>query len=146
LQSGSFSISIEAAMARKKSKHPTELELEILKVLWVKSPQTVREVREAMAALGRELAHTSLITTLNVMYDKGFVNRASAQEGRGFAFSPRVSRADVSQGMVGDLVERVFEGSASALMLSLLENEQIAARDLSELRSAIERYRKGGRK
>jgi predicted transcriptional regulator len=133
-------------MARKKSKHPTELELEILKVLWEQSPRTVREVREAMASLGRDLAHTSLITTLNIMFEKGFVNRAAAKEGRGFAFSPKSSRADVSQGIVGDLVERVFEGSASALVLSLLENEELDANDHAELRSAIARYREGGRR
>ena len=79
------------------------------------------------------------------MFDKGFVKRSSAKEGRAYAFSPKVSREDVSQGMVGDLVERVFEGSASALLLSLLENDQLDAADHAELRDAIERYRGGGR-
>ena len=133
-------------MPRRKSKHPTELELAILKVLWQASPRTVREVREAMTAAGRGLAHTSLITTLNVMFDKGFVKRTAASEGRGYEFSPKISRADVSHGMVGDLVERVFEGSAPALLLSLLENEQLNGADHAELRQAIERYRKGGHK
>jgi predicted transcriptional regulator len=131
-------------MARRKSKHPTGLELEILKVLWERSPRTVREVREAMAQTGRPLAHTSLITTLNIMFDKGFVKRRSAREGRGYEFSPKVSKTQVSQGMVGDLVERVFEGSASALMLSLLESERLEEKDHAALREAIERYRKGG--
>lgn len=133
-------------MARKKSRHPTKLELEILKVLWEEAPRTVREVRGAMTAAGRELAHTSLITTLNVMFDKGFVKRTDAKEGRGYAFAPKVSRADVSQNMVGDLVERVFEGSAPALMLSLLDNEQLDGEDHVELRKVIERYREGGGK
>ena len=133
-------------MARKKSKYPTELELEILKILWERSPQQVREVREEMAAAGRELAHTSLITTLNVMFDKGYVKRKPASEGKGYEFSPKVSRAEVSQGMVGDLVDRIFEGSASALMLSLLESEQLDAESHAALRKAIEAYRKGGRK
>lgn len=133
-------------MPRKKSKHPTGLELEILQILWERSPQAVREVREAMAGAGRELAHTSLITTLNVMCAKGFVRRRPAKEGKGYVFSPKVSKADVSQGMVGDLVERVFEGSASALMLSLLENEQLDAAAHEELRRAIEANRKGGQK
>lgn len=133
-------------MARKKSKHPTELELEILKVLWEDSPRTVREVREAMSASGRELAHTSLITTLNVMFDKGFVTRTAASDARGYAFSPRVSHEEVSQGMVGDLVERVFEGSAQALMLSLLENERLSPAEHADLRKAIDGYRRGGRK
>ena len=131
-------------MARKKSKYPTELELEILKILWEKAPRTVRDVREAMAGIGRELAHTSLITTLNVMFDKGFVKRKPATEGRGYEFSPKTSRDEVSMGMVGDLVDRVFGGSASAMMLSLLENEQLDAEDHAALRNAIEAYRKGG--
>jgi len=133
-------------MPRKKSKHPTELELAILKVLWEVSPRTVREVREAMSGAGRDLAHTSLITTLNVMFDKRYVKRTAASEGRGYAFSPKVSRGDVSQNMVGELLERVFEGSAPALLLSLLENDQLNGADHGELRQAIERYRKGGAK
>lgn len=128
-------------MARKRSKHPTELELDILNILWEQSPRTVREVREAMTVLGRKLAHTSLITTLNVMFDKGFVKRTSAKEGKAYAFSPKVSRDDVSLGIVGDLVERVFEGSTSAFLLSLLENEQLDGADHAQLREAIEQYR-----
>lgn len=131
-------------MARKRSKHPTELELEILKVLWAESPRTVREVREAMAGTGRELAHTSLITTLNVMFDKGFVRREPAREGRGYEFSPKLSHDEVSRGMVGDLVERMFGGSASAMMLSLLESDQLDAEGHAALRKAIEAHRKGG--
>jgi predicted transcriptional regulator len=132
-------------MARKKSKHPTELELEILKILWELSPRTVREVREVMAERGRKFAHTSLITTLNVMFDKGYVKRKKAAEGRGYEFEPKLSRDEVSQGMVGDLVDRVFGGSASAMMLSLLENEQLNAEDHAALREAIKAHRKGGR-
>lgn len=126
-------------MPRKRSKHPTELELEILKVLWDRHPRPVREVRESLAAAGRPLAHTSLITTLNVMVDKGFVTRKAA--GRGYDFTPAVSHQDVSKGMVGDLVERVFEGSSSALLLSLLENDQLDSDEHADLRAAIENFR-----
>ena len=136
-------VSISIEMARKKSKYPTELELEILKFLWVTSPLAVREVREAMAKAGRKLAHTSLITTLNVMHEKGFVDRAPADEGRGYLFSPKLSHDQVSKGMVGDLVTRVFEGSASDMMLSLLGNDQLDAESHAQLRNAIDNYRKG---
>lgn len=132
-------------MARKKSKHPTELELEILKILWEQSPRTVREVREVMAERGRKFAHTSLITTLNVMHDKGFVIRRAARVGKGYEFSPKLSRNHVSQGMVGDLMHRVFEGSASAFVLSLLESQQLDAEAHEELHRTINRYRKGGK-
>ena len=128
-------------MARKKSKYPTGQELEILKVLWERSPLAVREVREEMAGAGRELAHTTLITTLGVMEKKGFVKKRKGN-GRGFEFVPKVSREDVSQGMVGDLLDRVFEGSASAMVLSLLENERVDSKEHEELKKAIRRYRK----
>lgn len=133
-------------MARRRSKHPTELELEILKILWKESPLTVKQVRKVLADGFRALAHTSLITTLNVMFEKGYVSREAAAKGRGYEFAPKLTRGEVSQGMVGDLVTRVFEGSASAMMLSLLENEQLDSEGHSELKSAIERYRKEERK
>ena len=56
-------------MARPNSEYPTELELQILKVLWDAEPMTVREVREALAAGGRDLAHTTVITMLGTMVD-----------------------------------------------------------------------------
>ncbi len=58
-------------MARPNSEYPTELELQILKVLWDRPPMTVREVREALEQGGRELAHTTVITMLSTMVDKG---------------------------------------------------------------------------
>lgn len=128
-------------MARKKSKHPTGQELEILKVLWERSPLAVREVREEMAETGQDLAHTTLITTLGVMERKGFVRKRKGS-GRGYLFTPKVTRADVSQGMVGDLLDRVFQGSASAMVLSLLENESLGTKEHEELKKAIRRYRK----
>ena len=59
-------------MPRAESEHPTELELDILKVLWSESPLPVREVRERLAEAGRPLAHSSVITMLNIMHRKGF--------------------------------------------------------------------------
>ena len=51
-------------MARPASEYPTELELQILKLLWEKSPRTVRDVRDALAENGRDLAHTSVQAAL----------------------------------------------------------------------------------
>lgn len=123
-------------MARPKSKYPTELELEILKILWERCPLPVREVRAVLNDRGRPLAHTSLITTLNVMVDKGYASRREA--GRGYEFFPEVSRNEVSRGMIGDLIERVFEGSSKALVLSVLGNEKLDPAERQELRAVIE--------
>jgi BlaI family transcriptional regulator, penicillinase repressor len=122
-------------MPRPVSEHPTELELQILKILWRKAPQLVREVRSALAAEGRRIAHTSVITTLNTMVDKGYLNRT--KEGNALAFSPRVSQQSVSENVLSDVVERVFDGSAAAVMLGVLDIADVDPQELKELRKII---------
>jgi predicted transcriptional regulator len=122
-------------MARPKSENPTELELQILKVLWRQSPLPVREVRESLAASGRDLAHTSVITTLNVMVRKKYLRRS--MRGNACLFEPRISREEASRRMLGDVVDRVFDGSAKAVVLSLFDAAELSAADLRELRRLI---------
>jgi len=122
-------------MARPKSEHPTELELQILKVLWDQPPMTVRDVRQALAAAGRELAHTSVITTLNVMVRKEYLRRS--MQGKACLFQPCVSRDTATRRMLDDLVARVFDGSARAVMLNLFDGADLDANDLKELRKLI---------
>lgn len=124
-------------MARPNSEHPTELELQILKVLWDAEPMTVREVREALAGLGRDLAHTTVITMLGTMVDKGQIEKLEPIQGKAFRFSPLIQRDDVSRGMLGDLVERVFDGSAEAVMLSLFNVKELDEEELAGLRRLL---------
>ncbi len=73
-------------MARPSSEHPTELELQILKVLWDSEPMTVREVRDALEETGRDLAHTTVITMLGTMVDKGQIEKLEPLVGKAFRF------------------------------------------------------------
>jgi predicted transcriptional regulator len=128
-------------MARPASEQPTELELEILKVLWQEPPLPVREVRERLAQQAdRELTHSSVITMLNIMVRKGYLRRQ--KEGKAFLFAPQVAKEQVSGGFVGDLVSRVFDGSSTALVLNLLETTDLDAEELAELRRLINRKAK----
>lgn len=126
-------------MGRPGSQHPTELELQILKILWSESPQTVRQLREALAAAGRDLAHTSVITTLNTMVDKRQLKRLKPVEGKAFRFAPRVKQERVSRSMLGDLFKRVFDGSPQALMLSLIDVTDLNEDDIKDLRRMLNR-------
>lgn len=128
-------------MARPSSEQPTELELEILKVLWQEAPLPVRDVRERLESEAeRTLTHSSVITMLNIMVRKGFLRRQ--KEGKAFLFSPKVAKENVSGGFVGDLVSRVFGGSPAAMVLNLLETTDLDGEELAELRRLINRKAK----
>ncbi|MDP7014992.1 MAG: BlaI/MecI/CopY family transcriptional regulator [Pirellulaceae bacterium] len=124
-------------MARPASKYPTELELQILKVLWGDAPALARDVQTALAEEGRELAKTSVITTLNTMVDKRYLTRRS--QGNTYLFSPLISEEDVAERVLGDVVDRVFDGSTSAVLLKLFEVQDVDQEELKELRRIINR-------
>ena len=126
-------------MARSKSKYPTELELESLKILWQEGELSVREVREFLTAGGRELAHTTLITMLNIMTGKKYVSRKA--KANSYLFRPKVTQERISQGMASDLVTRVFGGSPSALMLSLLDHEKLSPDEREQLLDLVKKHR-----
>jgi len=126
-------------MPRPPSKYPTELELEILKILWDAETATVREVRDTLAPK-RDLAYTSVMTTMNIMVDKGYVTRR--RTGPSYVYEPVVAEEEIMKNMVRDLVDRAFEGSASALLLQLLDDKELDADELKELRRVINRKTK----
>jgi BlaI family transcriptional regulator, penicillinase repressor len=125
-------------MARRGSEHPTQLELEILKILWEVSPLSARDVREQLKQQSaRDLAYSSVITMLNIMVRKGYLKRR--KDGKAFLFTPRVDRESVAGEMTGDLLSRLFDGSASAMVLNLIETADLDAEELTELRRLITR-------
>ncbi|MCP4250904.1 MAG: BlaI/MecI/CopY family transcriptional regulator [bacterium] len=126
-------------MARPRSPYPTELELEILKVLWRQGPASVREVREALAG-SRALAHTSVMTIMTIMTQKGYLKRAK-QAGR-FVYRPSISEKSTAGRMLRDIVRRAFDGSAAAVMLNLLETADLDEQELKTIRTLINRKAK----
>ncbi len=124
-------------MPRPKHEHPTPGELEVLKILWDRGPSTVREVMEVLNRQ-RQRAYTSVMSLLNVMTDKGLLEREP--EGRAFLYRAQVSREKTLGQMVHDLLGRAFEGSASALVARLLDQSSPSPEELQEIRKAIDEY------
>jgi predicted transcriptional regulator len=122
-------------MARPTSKHPTELELEILKILWRDGPASVRQVRDALVGF-RDLAYTSVMTVMTIMTKKGYLRRSKVDGG--YVYRSRISEQVTTRRMLRDLVERVFGGSASAVMLNLLTTQDIDADELKRMRELID--------
>ena len=92
-------------------------------------------MRQKLAEAGRELAHTSVITTLNVMLDKKFVVRTARKNS--YLFRAKVTREAVGKKEVGKLLDRVFAGSAESLMLALLSADDIDPESIAEMKRMI---------
>ncbi len=130
-------------MARKPSAHPTELELEILKVVWNDSPLTARQIRDELEISGRALAYSSVITTVQKMVDKGQLRQLEPVEGKAFRFSPRIQERTVNRNILKDVAGRFFNGSAEAVVLSLFDATELSDADLKRLRNVINRKLRG---
>lgn len=113
-------------------QQPTPRELEILKTLWEHGPSGVREVYQILAeAQEEDLAYNTVQTLLRIMEDKGLVKHHV--EGRAFIYSPIYSREQ----SVSGYVERVFNGAASEMVATLLNNERLPAKELEKIQELI---------
>ena len=120
-------------MARRKTEHLTPLELEIMHVLWETGPANVQTVQQKLT---RELAYTTVQTMLNILHRKGKAKRTLKD--RAYFYKPAVSRRQVASQHVGDMVERLFGGSAENLVMSLLETKHLTPAKLARLNKLIE--------
>src|SRR5881275_3161539 len=103
-------------MPRPRLPHPTPKELQILRLLWERGPLTVREV---LTALADDRAYTSVMSLLNIMFEKKLVARVP--EGRAFRYAAHYQPDQTQRKLLGDLLRRAFDGSAKALVARLLE-------------------------
>ncbi|MFO0851867.1 MAG: BlaI/MecI/CopY family transcriptional regulator [Gemmataceae bacterium] len=116
---------------------PTPRELELLKVLWEHGPRSVSEVHKLLRpADGRQPAPNTVQTLLRIMETKGLVTHT--EQGRTFVYQPVFSREETAS----RFLDRVFDGAASQLVLSLLKAERISPAELEEMRALINKARK----
>jgi BlaI family transcriptional regulator, penicillinase repressor len=114
---------------------PTPRELEILKILWEQGPCSVRSVYKRLAE-EEDLAYNTVQTLLRIMEDKGLVRHDT--QGRTFVYQSRFSRDESA----ARFLDRVFDGAADQLVLSLLRGEKIAAAELESLHAMIAEARR----
>lgn len=124
-------------MARQASKHPTDTELEILQVLWDHGPASLGAICEVMRQ-NREVATTTVSTMLKVMDAKGLVKRKDAKAQRGSLWAAAVTRQRAARGMVGKLIDRVFEGSTQKLVAHIINERKLSDADREALRTLLE--------
>lgn len=112
----------------------TRYELELMDVLWRRGQGTVQEVCDG---LERELAYTTVMTTLSMLESKKKVLQRFKQ-GRAFVYRPTVTRQQVSCSMLTDLREVLFDNRLPSLVLSVLSEEKLTRADVAALREALD--------
>lgn len=125
-------------MARPPAKELTERELEIMQVFWRRGELSVADVKDDLAASGLELAYTTVATLVRILADKGFIEQINDQ--RPFIFKPVKSYAEVSGKLLTDLVERVFQGSREQLLVRLMEQKKLSAKERAALEMVLKRH------
>ena len=120
------------------SNKPTESELQILRVLWRSGPSNVRTVNAALSAeQNRAIGYTTTLKLLQLMFEKGLVSRE--KEGRGHRYTAAIDRTETRGKLLDRLVDHLFEGSASQLVMQALGQHAPDADELAEIKTLIER-------
>ena len=122
--------------AQHKQK-PTASELEILQVLWERGPSTVREVYEAVS-IGRPIGYTTILKLLQIMTVKGTVRRNEKE--RAHVYEACEPAEKTKRKLAADVLQRVFDGSASQLMLHALAARRGSKQEIEELRQLLDEY------
>jgi predicted transcriptional regulator len=120
----------------KAAKMLTEVELELMTVLWSLGEGTVAEVLERLSP-DRELAYTSVSTIIRILEQKGVLK--ARKEGRGHIYSPVLKKAAYEARTVQHVVDKVFGGTPIALVKQLLETMDATDEELAELRALVNR-------
>jgi predicted transcriptional regulator len=123
-------------MTRSPPK-PTASELEILRILWAKGPSTVREVLESLNEK-KSPGYTGVLKLLQIMTAKGTVRRDESN--RAHVYEARRPADQTKRQLAGDMLQRVFEGSASQLMLHALAGKRTSPAEIEELRRILDAY------
>jgi len=121
-------------MPPRKSNTLTEAELRLMKILWRRGESAVNDLVAALPE-GEPLAYNSVLTTVRILEQKGYVEHR--QEGRAFVYRPSVAEDEASRSEVRNVLSRFFGNSREQLVLSLLGDEEIGAEELQRLKDAI---------
>jgi BlaI family penicillinase repressor len=119
---------------RPRSATLTPQELEIMKVVWQRGDATVRDVYESLLER-RKIAYTSVMTMMQILVRKGHLKKRRAE--RAYVYRPSKPETAVLRSMVGEFVDRVFDGSAQPLLVHLLKDRRLTEEELDEVARLI---------
>ncbi len=122
---------------------PSDLELQVLSVLWRDGPSNVHQVLESLPDR-KKRSYTTVLTVLQIMEAKGLVTHTA--EGRAHVFAPRGTRRQVLGPLLRNMVQRVFGGSTLAAVQQLIEETHLSDEEMAEIQKLLATARQGQKK
>lgn len=122
-----------------KQIKPTESELEILRVLWERGEATVREVHEELSKI-KDAGYTTTLKLMQIMHEKGMVKRDESNKTH--KYIPLLSREKTQKQFVGKMIDTLFQGSSSQLVMQALGNHKASKEELEEIQKLIDNLKK----
>lgn len=122
-------------MARPRAKELTERELEVMHVFWDRGESTVSDIRDRLSEAGRDLAYTTVATLVRILSEKEFLEQTNDE--RPFRYRPLRTFDEVSGSLLGDLVQKVFGGSREELLVKLLDQKKLTAKERAILEGIL---------
>ncbi len=124
-------------MAKKKRRNSEirlgRLELLIMNVVWDSGKATVHDVKNALSR--RNPAYSTILTMMRKLEAKGYLEHDVDE--RTYVYRPTISQEAVRHGVLGDILDRLFEGSSSLLLNSLAEQNRISEKERREIQKLI---------
>lgn len=128
-------------MPRHSSKQPTEVELEILRILWDAEKASSREIHQQLAKL-RDTNFSTTVKMLAVMVEKGMVRRDESS--RPIQFRAAKSKEKTQSGILKNLIRKAYGGSASSLVMQALSSQKSSKQELQQIRELLDQLDKKG--
>ncbi len=122
-------------MPPRKSETLTKAELRLMEVLWQKGSATVQQMLDALSQKP-VLAYNSVLTIVRVLENKGYVKHV--KDGRAHIYMPMVERQEATRSEIRHLLNRFFKDSHELLVLNILEDQSIEAKELKRLRQLLQ--------
>jgi BlaI family transcriptional regulator, penicillinase repressor len=119
---------------------PTDSELEILNILWEKGPSTVRDIHEVLEK-NKEAGYTTTLKLMQIMHEKGLVKRD--ERAKSHVYTANISQDKTQKHLVKRMIDNVFNGSASQLVMQALGNHKASDEELKEIKRYLEAIEKG---
>jgi predicted transcriptional regulator len=123
-------------MARPPAKDLTERELEVMHIFWENGECTAQEARDRLAAAGLDRTYPTVANLVRLLFEKGLLEQVNDE--RPFRYRPCRSYEDVSRSLLGDIIQRVFRGSREQLLVRLVEQRKLTARERAVLEAILE--------